>query len=882
MMSSWIHLLQLLLLVSLGSASHYFGATSTFTYKGKNPDGSITVAVRSRSTFDGCLQLNWNCRSGNCGSISNSERGEIDRGTNAPVFNDRWCETEVVEKRVVPSDKPFQLSANSCCWIPKRLGGYSWALLTQIDLGWRSDTGIPNRSPDVAILPFLRVPQNCPRTYKLMSFDPDGDQVRCRYGVLTNVECHGCSQPSGFSLDTTSCTLQYNFAKTNPRVFAFELVVEDFPRKPITVSYADGSSVQRFPLFFRRKRQAPESTTPWWSTSSTTQSADTNTTSSTPWWSTSSTTQSADTSTISPPNALPIVPQRVVARLSSSISVSSVQKKSSASSATLSKLQTSSKNNLPTTSTTATPFQALLGQQKVLKAEVSAQEKRVWIPLPTPLSKLPLQFSLLVDPPVPTCHEGVYLPKLVYPTPEDGARVQAQVDKVVEIRVKAEVQYGKISDLLISGPLGVTKHRTTHDEFVIRWTPVPHNLWNHYPICFAVESETDSYTTTTKDPIYKRYHKRHVITPTSNSGIYHSEMRCVVVDVREGTVQTNVICTENTMTVEVERKSLAGLLEDHLKLNDPSDVLCSLQTHSNKTHVIGIIPLNSCGTQIEEDKDNLIFRNMITAFDHKSDLITRKHKLMVQFYCQYPKRGNVTLNFVAHRKKITVWDRGMGTFTYQFEFFTDKTYGTMIDPNSYPLVYKIGTRIFMQIEATSSVNNTVLFVETCRASPYDNLDYKHAYSIIENGCVVDPTVVIHRRSHNKMFRFSLEAFKFIGMYPQVYISCSVLMCEAGNKNTRSAQGCIRHKGHWTKREVANQREKRETAIQSQNHFVSQGPLRLSGVAEESGGSVTLNLNLVFIVGCLLAAVAMISGVVLLKNRQGTIKYHPLAVTDKPE
>ncbi|KAK1891797.1 Integrin beta-like protein A [Dissostichus eleginoides] len=173
------------------------------------------------------------------------------------------------------------MRASGCCWIPTRNGVSGWRFQTQVDLGSRSDTGKPNRSPDIAILPFLRVPQNCPRTYKLMSFDPDGDTVRCRYGNIRNIECSGCNQPSGFVLDQGSCSLYYRNANTDPSVFGFELVVEDFPERPISLSYTDGTQSYKAPLIpMRHKRSqlwwglyhatsAPTTTevptpTPWW------------------------------------------------------------------------------------------------------------------------------------------------------------------------------------------------------------------------------------------------------------------------------------------------------------------------------------------------------------------------------------------------------------------------------------------------------------------------------------------------------------------------------------------------------------------------------------------------------------------------------------------
>lgn len=128
-----------------------------------------------------------------------------------------------------------------------------------------------------------------------------------------------------------------------------------------------------------------------------------------------------------------------------------------------------------------------------------------------------------------------------------------------------------------------------------------------------------------------------------------------------------------------------------------------------------------------------MFKNEITTVDERQGLINRGDSMEVPFYCQYPKRGSATLGFTAHRENVTVWEKGFGTFTYQFEFYPDENFHIRLDPNSYPLEYDIGSRMFMQIEVTSSVNNTELFVESCRAAPYDNPNYKPTYSIIENG-----------------------------------------------------------------------------------------------------------------------------------------------------
>ena len=66
-------------------------------------------------------------------------------------------------------------------------------------------------------------------------------------------------------------------------------------------------------------------------------------------------------------------------------------------------------------------------------------------------------------------------------------------------------------------------------------------------------------------------------------------------------VKPNVICDDSAMTVEMDKSSLGGLVA-HLQLNDPSNVACSLQRQQNSTHIIAVVPLSGCGTQIEVNK----------------------------------------------------------------------------------------------------------------------------------------------------------------------------------------------------------------------------------------------------------------------------------------
>ncbi|KAK7151765.1 hypothetical protein R3I94_008192 [Phoxinus phoxinus] len=922
-------LLNLLLLVSIASAGHHYGGSVTFSPKGANADGSMRVEFRIKRTSDWC-DYGWSyCVSGDCGYEYTNGQGQIDRSSNGRSgYSNSWCQTETVVTRNINGNTPFDLQDSSCCWVPTVNGLGSWLLRTHVDLGIRADTNQPNRSPVTTILQLLRVPQNCPRTYNLMAYDPDGDQVRCRYGIQQQVECDRCDQPSGFNVNQGACTLDYSYAY-NTGVYGFEMVLEDFPRKHTTLAYTDGSSSYRCSLNGRHSRSIGSTAYPWYYQQSTTN---------VPWWQQQQTTTSASwwwwqqqqqQSTTAPPTTTAWwwwqqqqqqtttsspwwgwwqQQQSTTAPPTTSASWwgwwQQQQQQSTTAPPTTSaswwgwwqQQQQQSTTTPPTTSaswwgwwqqqqqqsttappTTSASWWGWWQQQQLTTAPPTTtpwwwQQQQSTPPPPAsqwwwwlqttstttsspqqyttsvashqrsyePFSKIPLQFGVLVDSPAPSCTEGHYIPHFVSPTPRNGEEIQAAPLRELEIRVKAVAAYSTVSDVLISGPLNITKHALSNGEYAIRWTPMRSDLGDHFPVCFIAES-------------------------ISGSSVYQSEMRCVIVTVGHQTVDANVICTGTNIVIEIEQLHSVGLHKDYLRLNDPD---CTLD--SNGTHVLANFSLNACGTMIEEDDQYIIFKNEIFSTDDPKNIITRKHEVEIEFSCRFEKKNNISMEFTARRHTTTITERGFGTLTYRFGLFQTVNYYQEINVISYPPEYDLGEMIYMEIESQSSINNTELFVESCVASPYNDPNSQASYTIIQNGCIMDETVEFYT-SHQPMVRFGLQAFQFIGMHDQVFISCSVIMCEANNANTRCSQGCT----NSTTAPPFHHHRKREAPIQTGSHFVSQGPLRLKRSVEGEVSSTVLNLNMVFIAGCLLAAVGMVCGVLLYKTKRTEVKYQPL-------
>ncbi|XP_035984927.1 uncharacterized protein LOC110367659 [Fundulus heteroclitus] len=234
-----LSVLLLLLLVSGAQASHYRGAIVTYYPKEIFSDGSVSVVLRYKYNFLTCQDGSFAC-TGNCGTES-----VILSNTNFEQVTDSWCQSEKITSRSLPNNSPFQLAFDSSGWFSNKNGIVGWRAVANVELRIRSDTNKPNSSPQTTMFPALRVPSNCPRNINLLAFDPDGDEVKCKYANLSLTECASpCTPPPVLSLSST-CTLSFPTVtlSSDEGWYVVQMVMEDFPRQAITLTQTDGLQV---------------------------------------------------------------------------------------------------------------------------------------------------------------------------------------------------------------------------------------------------------------------------------------------------------------------------------------------------------------------------------------------------------------------------------------------------------------------------------------------------------------------------------------------------------------------------------------------------------------------------------------------------------------
>ncbi|XP_054609165.1 uncharacterized protein LOC129168197 [Dunckerocampus dactyliophorus] len=404
-----VRLLVLLLLACSCQASNFLGTVMTF-YPWDN-----AVVLRYKLGYETCqTDSRWTCHSGDC----------IEGGATTTVVDKEssgeWCQTEVVST-LRNSTQHFELRliniTNNVTVVQA---------VTRIDLRNRSDIGQANTSPVTTMLPVLRLPSNCPRNLTMLTFDPDGDMVRCRYENTTSV------------LDLSSSCLMTFSPRTNSSkvegVYAVQLLMEDFP--PQNINVTDGED-----------------------------------------------------------------------------------------------------------------YEILTNKDAI--------------------SQVPIQFVLRVDPPVPSCDEGVFLPTFLSPTVANGKYFYVTVNTTLAIPIYAQSSMSNFSELLFSGPSSMTKETIGNGSFLLFWTPSDSDVGQSHPVCFVVQA------------IF--FLSKH-----------HSELRCVVVVV-EHSPHTPA---NNNIVVALRAKisSLVPLSEDDiqkvglpqlkiglLELGLPADITLRMVNFSRET-----------------------------------------------------------------------------------------------------------------------------------------------------------------------------------------------------------------------------------------------------------------------------------------------------------
>ncbi|KAJ8252018.1 hypothetical protein COCON_G00213300 [Conger conger] len=399
------------------------------------------------------------------------------------------------------------------------------------------------------------------------------------------------------------------------------------------------------------------------------------------------------------------------------------------------------------------------------------------------LSSTPLQLSITVEGASADCQA---LPTFTGRTPERGTKFTILPYEELDITVETQSPSEMISEIAVVGPPGLLMAELRKEEsgsfasINLAWLRNPSDLPQLLSICF-----------------------------TANTQSLQSEIRCVWI--KQKTIDSSppgtvLQCRDGTMTFSFPISSVPDLVLSDLKLNNPS---CPISY--NNTHVMGDIPLQGCGTKLEQSGSELVYTNTLQTLLPDSPII-RAPTLVLRLSCRFPAARIGGPHF---KMSPTNEEEVFGVPEFWLEFFPPGL-GPESGVTQSPIVQRTD-KIDLYIFSNTSVARAELQVSSCVQSP--TMEFKTTQSFLNAGCVENDVLPQDHEESHRVAVFRLDLSKMNIQHDIMYVRCQVVLCVA-LRPSESCQSLCRNL----------QRKAVQPALYTKEYTVTSDPLHLEGRA----------------------------------------------------
>ncbi|XP_019616108.1 PREDICTED: deleted in malignant brain tumors 1 protein-like [Branchiostoma belcheri] len=274
-------------------------------------------------------------------------------------------------------------------------------------------------------------------------------------------------------------------------------------------------------------------------------------------------------------------------------------------------------------------------------------------------------------------------------------------------------------------------------------------------------------------------------------------------------------CDSDMMTVTFDLWVAPWLDGNFMHFADPT-----CKAYNNGSHLILATKLSDCGTKRNETDAHVIYTNKVLMYSTNHSVIIRDLQLEVPVTCKLPRKSVVSAQFTADSNAVRYNLEREGQFDIALQFYRSSSF---YSAHTGPVELQLNERAYAQVRLSSD-DNLRIRVDSCVATPSRNPTDTVIYSVIENNCPEDPTVMMYNTSLPKVERFGFRAFQFANGQNQVYLHCVIQVCDGSDPNSQCTMGCMRR----------GDREKREATPSNQLRQVSAGPIFLRMPGDDEG------------------------------------------------
>ncbi|XP_017274422.1 zona pellucida glycoprotein d [Kryptolebias marmoratus] len=191
------------------------------------------------------------------------------------------------------------------------------------------------------------------------------------------------------------------------------------------------------------------------------------------------------------------------------------------------------------------------------------------------------------------------------------------------------------------------------------------------------------------------------------------------------------------------------------------------------------------GKPFQKNSTHLLYSVGVRSEPQVTGNIVRDPVIKMDFTCIYPYTRRVSLPFpVVPISSETVMHISEMDATIRMLLFSDETY-----TKAYTVTptIELGDKVCVEVAVTDPADYFLLRVDECWATqtPQPNSTGGLAHVLIRNGCVDDSTVSFldvnglrsGRNGESPTVRYSFDMFRFITEPHELYLHCTVQLCE---------------------------------------------------------------------------------------------------------
>uniref|UniRef100_A0A3Q2CMV0 Tectorin alpha n=1 Tax=Cyprinodon variegatus TaxID=28743 RepID=A0A3Q2CMV0_CYPVA len=291
-------------------------------------------------------------------------------------------------------------------------------------------------------------------------------------------------------------------------------------------------------------------------------------------------------------------------------------------------------------------------------------------------------------------------------------------------------------------------------------------------------------------------------------------------------IQAEVNCKHAQMEVSISKCKLfqLGFEREDVRINDErcagieGEDFISFHINNTKGH---------CGSIVQSNGTHIMYKNTvwIESVNNTGNVITRDKTINVEFSCAYELDLKISLETVL-KPMLSVINLTLptqeGNFITKMALYKNSSYRNPYREGEVVLSTRDILFVGVFVEG-ADVNQLILIVNMCWATPSRYSSDRLRYIIIERGCpnTKDNTIGMAENGVSLTCRFHVTVFKFIGDYDEVHLHCDVTLCDS---DTNACKVNCPHK----RRMYSEDSDHKE-------HILTVGPIRRRDWCEEDNG-----------------------------------------------